>query len=207
MFKTREDAGRQLAKKLEMYRDKDAVILALPRGGVVTGYAIAHELHLPLDIIVIRKIGHPANPEYAICAINEEGRFLCNESEYSSINKKWLEKETMKQKEEALRRFKIYKAGKAVMNVKGRIAIIVDDGIATGLTMRLAVMVVKAQKPKHIIIAVPVAPTEAVTRLEQEVDALITLLPPEDFAGSVGAHYQEFEQVKDEEVIRLLKGY
>lgn len=205
MLKNREEAGKQLAEKLSQYQDKDAVVLALPRGGVVTGYEIAKKLNLPLDIVVTRKIGHPNNPEYAICAVSENGTLLCNELERAPINKRWLAEEIEKQKEEALRRLTVYRGGKSPIKIRGRAVIIVDDGIATGLSMRLAVALVKSQKPKRTVVAVPVAPREVIEQLENEVDEIVVLLPSSEFVGAVGAHYQEFEQVEDKEVIHLLQ--
>ena len=110
MFQNREDAGQQLAKRLERYRGTDTVVLALPRGGVVVGYKIAQALGLPLDIVVTRKIGHPANPEYAICAVDEKGTLLCDEAERELVNKDWLEKEVERQREEAERRVRAYRS-------------------------------------------------------------------------------------------------
>ncbi|MEK7087870.1 MAG: phosphoribosyltransferase family protein [Patescibacteria group bacterium] len=205
MFANREDAGRQLAERLERYRGEDAVVLALPRGGVVVGYEIARVLHCPLDIIAVRKIGHPNNPEYAICATDEKGTLLCNEEEWKRVDKRWLTEETERERREAARRLKVYRGDKKPTELGGKTAIITDDGIATGLTMRLAVAAVKAQAPKRIVVAVPVAPAEVVRDLSREIDELIVLLPPEEFLGAVGAHYAAFEQVQDAEVIRLLR--
>ena len=205
MFQNREDAGQQLAKRLERYRGIDAVVLALPRGGVVVGHEIAQALGLPLDIVVTRKIGHPANPEYAICAVDEKGTLLCDEAERELVNKDWLEKEVERQREEAERRVRAYRGKEEPVGIKGKTAIIADDGIATGLTMRLAVRAVQAQGPARVIVAVPVAPSEIVQKLKREVDELVVLLPLEEFAGAVGAHYKEFKQVEDETVIRLLQ--
>ena len=205
MFQNREDAGQQLAKMLERYRDTDAVVLALPRGGVVVGYEIAQALGLLLDIVVTRKIGHPSDPEYAICAVDEKGTLLCDEAGRESVGKEWLKGEAERQREEAERRVRAYRGKEEPANIKGKTVIIADDGIATGLTMRLAVMAVKAGMPKRVVVAVPVAPSEIVQKLKREVDELIVLLPPEEFAGAVGAHYQEFKQVEDETVIRLLQ--
>lgn len=206
MFKDRNYAGRQLAKKLEKYRATDAVVLALPRGGVVTGYEVARKLKLPLDIVTVRKIGHPENSEYAIGAVDEHGMTLWNEPEISELDLTWLGEETQKQRVEALRRAKLYRGRRKPRALKDKIAILVDDGIATSLTMRLAVRVVKAQKPKQVIVAVPVAPPESVNALKKEgADNVIVLEPPERYLGAVGAHYTRFEQVEDDEVIRLLR--
>ncbi len=204
-FKNRKDAGQQLAKRLAQYRGTDSVVLALPRGGVVVGHEIAQALGLPLDIVVTRKIGHPTNPEYAICAVDEKGTLLCDEAERESVGKEWLKEEAERQREEAERRVRAYRGKKETANIKGKTVLIIDDGIATGLTMRLAVMAVKAEMPKRVVVAVPVAPSGIVQKLKREVDELIVLLPPEEFAGAVGAHYQEFKQVEDDTVIRLLQ--
>ena len=206
MFKDRSDAGYQLAEKLTPYRGKDAVVLALPRGGVVTGYEIARALSLPLDIIAVRKVGAPGNPEYAIGAVDADGTALLNNAETATIDRVWLAGEIQTEEKEARRRARVYRAGKRPLGIAGKTALIVDDGIATGLTMRLAVRAAKAKKAKRIIVAVPVAPPEAVRALKDEgADKGIVLEPPEGFLGAVGAHYVRFEQVEDAEVIRLLR--
>ena len=205
MFADRKEAGQKLAEKLLRYRGKDAVVLALPRGGVVVGYEIAKALKLPLDIVVTRKIGHPNNPEYAIGAVDENGALLLNEAECRLIEKEWLKNEVEKQKNEASRRIRVYRGGREPSEIKGKTAIITDDGIATGLSMRLAIKVVKEGKPERIIVAVPVAPYEITNELKNNVDELIVLLPPKEFGGAVGAHYKSFEQVPGAEVVRLLE--
>ena len=204
-FKNREEAGRALAEALAPYRGRKAVVFALPRGGVVVGYEVAHSLGVPLDVVVTRKIGHPHNSEYAICATDEKGTLLCDESETRLVDQDWLNKEVERQRKEAERRIKVYRGGKKPFQITNKVAIIIDDGIATGLTMRLAVKAVRKQKPSRIIIAVPVAPSDIVRELKREVDEVIVLEPPEDFMGAVGAHYQEFEQVEDAAVVRLLQ--
>jgi len=204
MFEDRIDAGKRLAENLTRYRDNDAVVLALPRGGVVVGYEIAMALHLPLDIVVTRKIGHPSNPEYAICAVDALGTLLCSEPESASVNQAWLKEKTNTEMKEAERRGLVYRAGKKPVDISGKVVIITDDGVATGLSLRLAIMAVKAQKPKRVVVAVPVAPSDVVSKIKREVDELIILEPPEDFRGAVGAHYRHFDQVEDEDVIRLM---
>lgn len=206
MFTDRQEAGKHLAKKLAPYRGKNAIVLALPRGGVVTGYEIAEALKLPLDIIAVRKIGHPSSPEYAVGAVDENGTTILNEMETATIDHAWLNEEIERQRAEAKRRSIVYRAGKKPISLKKKIVILADDGIATGLTARLAVRSVKAQKPEKIIVAVPVAPQESLEALKGEgADEVIALLPPEDFAGAVGAHYVQFDQVGDEEVVRLME--
>lgn len=204
MFKDRTDAGRQLAKELERYRDKDAVVIALPRGGVVLGYELSRALSLPLDIIITRKIGHPSSPEYAIGVVDEHGMNIFNTGEVDSVDRQWLRQEIREQKEEAHRRSVLYRKGRKPLGLAGKIVIIVDDGIATGYTMQLAVRVVKQQQPQKVVVAVPVAPPEAISLLSKEVDEVIVLESPETFQGAVGSHYAEFEQVDDDEVIRLM---
>ncbi len=205
MFKDRKDAGVQLAERLAQYRAGDAVVLALPRGGVVTGYEVARALKLPLDIVVVRKVGHPFSPEYAICATDEKGTLLCNEREAASVDQAWLEAEIERQKQEALRRIAAYRGKREPEPLAGKTAIIVDDGVATGLTMRLAIAAVKVQNPARVVVAVPVASAEAVRDIMQAADQLVLLESPENFLSAVGAHYEEFEQIEDDEVIRLLK--
>lgn len=205
MFKNRVEAGRKLAQKLEAYRGKDALVFALPRGGVVLGFEIARALSLPLDIIATRKIGHPSNPEYAIGAVDESGMTILNQAEIGSVGKQWLQEEIEKQEAEAKRRSALYRKDEKHFDIRGKVAIITDDGIATGFTMRLAVKAVKNERPEKIVVAVPVAPAESIRELKEEgADEVVVLEPPEGFMGAVGAHYQEFEQVDDEEVVRLL---
>lgn len=205
-FTDRQEAGRLIAEKLSKYRGQDAVVLVLPRGGVVTGYEIAKELSLPLDIIAVRKIGHPMAPEYAIGAVGESGEKILNETETASVDQVWLKEEIAREEKEARRRGVVYREGRKALEIAGKTVIIVDDGIATGLTMRFAVRFAKARKPEKIIVAVPVAPEEALRTLKDEgVDEIVALLPPEEFLGSVGAHYLSFDQVEDEEVIRLMR--
>ena len=157
MFKDRKEAGQLLAKALAKYKNDRVVVLALPRGGVVVGYEVARALKFPLDIIVTRKIGHPDNPEYAICAVDEKGLLLCNEAEAKSVDPSWLREEIAGQKKEAERRVTLYRGKRKMEEIGDKVAIIIDDGIATGLTMRLAVRAIKIQNPKKIIVAVPVA--------------------------------------------------
>jgi putative phosphoribosyl transferase len=206
MFQNRADAGAQLAKKLLRYKGTRAVVLALPRGGVVTGYEIAKALSLPLDIVAVRKIGHPASPEYAIGAVNENGAIILNETEAAAVDRRWLADETKRQQEEAKRRSVAYRAGRVPLILAGTTAILVDDGVATGLTMRLAIRSVKVHKPARVVVAIPVAPPGMARVLKAEgADDILVLEPPEDFMGAVGAHYTRFEQVEDDEVIRLMR--
>ncbi len=205
-FKDRIDAGKKLAEAVLKYKGiRNAVVYALPRGGVVIGKEVAEKLGCPLDTLIIKKIGHPSFKEYAIGAASENGNAVFNEIELQNIDKKWLEKEIEKKKAEAKSRRELYSKDKQPINPEGKIAIIVDDGIATGLTMSAAIKEIKSNKPKKIIVAVPVAPKEIVDSMRKEVDEFISLSVPEVFLGAVGAYYDNFDQVSDREVLTLLR--
>lgn len=205
MFTDRTQAGQMLARELSKYRGEGTIVLALPRGGVPVGVEIARELGCPLDIVSIRKIGHPDNPEFALCVVDEEGTFICGSKEHELLRSEWILRESERQQAEAKRRSILYRGERRPADVEGKTVIIVDDGIATGLTMQLAARIVREQRPHEIIVAVPAAPPEAVVMLEKEADEAIILDPPEEFRGAVGAHYEDFPQVSDEEVIRTLE--
>jgi predicted phosphoribosyltransferase len=204
-FANRKDAGSRLAENLARYRGENAVVLALPRGGVVLGYEVARALDIPLDIVVVRKIGHPINLEYAIGAVDEKGSSFYNGTETKSLDQDWLKQETLRQKNEALRRIKLYRGGRKKEEINGKTVILVDDGIATGFTIRAAIKSVRKEKPKELIIAIPVAPHEIIKELCKEADMVVVLDDTEDYLGAVGAYYDYFPQVSDEEVIELLK--
>ena len=206
MFTDRHEAGKKLAEKLVQYQGTDAVVFALPRGGVVVGYDVAKALALPLDRIAVRKIGHPLTPEYAIGVVDEHGATIFNEAEKRAANPEWLAKEIEAQKNEAQRRSATYRGTRPLYAIAGKTAIIVDDGIATGLTMRLAVRAMKQRSAGKIVVAVPLAPPESLQALKNEgADEIVVLESPRDFLGAIGLHYVEFYQVEDDEVIKLLQ--
>ncbi|OGI22146.1 MAG: hypothetical protein A2808_03940 [Candidatus Moranbacteria bacterium RIFCSPHIGHO2_01_FULL_55_24] len=205
VFADRQEAGKLLAKKLAEYRGTDAVIIALPRGGVVTGAEVARALHLPLDIAVVRKIGHPQNPEYAICVTDEKGISICNEAEARAVDQDWLKEEIERQRKEAERRIAAYRGKEKRRELGGKTVIVVDDGIATGLTMRGALLAIRKEHPKKLVVAVPAAPYDAELALREEVDSIVILEDTRHYLGAVGAYYDDFPQVSDEEVIDLLK--
>jgi len=180
--------------------------LALPRGGVVTAFEIAKELNLPLDLVVPRKIGAPDNEEYAIGAITETGEGIFNQEAIDTLGvpQEYLDKKVADEKEEAQRRLKTYRQDRPILNLKNKTVIIVDDGIATGLTMRAAIKSVKEKKAKEIIVAVPVSAQDSLKTINKEVDKTICLDAPL-FFGAVGAFYEDFGQTTDEEVIDLMK--
>ena len=201
------EAGQKLAKTLGKFKDtEDTIILALPRGGVVVGAEVARELNLPLDIVVPRKIGAPANPEFAIGAITETGVGIFEEMIIGAygITESYLQNEIKKEKAEAERRLKLYRGTRSPLDLKNKTVILVDDGLATGLTMRAAVKSVKKYSAEKIVVAIPVTSPEAAELVKKEVDEIIYLEAPA-FFGAVGSFYQEFGQTTDDEVVNLLK--
>jgi putative phosphoribosyl transferase len=207
MFNDRRDAGVHLASRLEEYKGQTGVlVLALPRGGVATGYEIAHYLKVPLDIVIVRKIGFPGQPELAIGAVSETGRVVLNESIISmyGVSKDYVEREVSQQKKEISRRAELYRKGKRLPSLEGKTIILVDDGVATGATMKAAIITLKEEKLKKLIVALPVAPAGMADEIEQMANTLICIETPFDFMA-VGAYYHDFTQVSDEEVIDLLK--
>lgn len=207
IFKDRIEAGQKLAKALKKYkRQKDTIILALPRGGVVTGFEVARALDLPLDLVVPRKIGAPGNPEFAIGAITEEGEGIFNEEVIRDyrISKEYINRIVEEEKKEAQRRLKAYRGDRPPLDLKDKTIIIVDDGIATGLTMRAAIKSCKKKDPKKIVVAVPCGAKDSIDQIKKEADEVICLHAP-IFFGAVGAFYREFPQTTDEEVIEIIK--
>ncbi len=204
-FRDRVDAGQQLAGLLGKYKNQNAVVYALPRGGVPVAMEVARVLNCPLDLIIVRKIGHPTNPEYALGALAEEGFLVVNEEELARVDPKWFKTEMEKQKQEARRRRELYLQGRKPIPATGKIAIIVDDGIATGSTMLVAVKKVKREKPAKMVVAVAVSPKDTAQRFAKEVDEFVAVTIPEIFWGAIGYYYDDFSQVSDEEVMALLK--
>jgi putative phosphoribosyl transferase len=200
-FQDRSEAGKRLASALEKYRDSDALVLALPRGGVVIGFEVSSALALPMDVAITRKIGAPGNPEYALGAISESGDVQLNETEltYFRIPASYIQEEIDRQRREIERRRQMYRGGAEALPLGGRQVIIVDDGIATGFTIFATVRAAQKQSPEKIIVAVPVAPPSTVRALEREVDEVVALDTPEPFMA-VGAWYENFDQVSDDEV-------
>jgi len=204
-FRDRVDAGQKLAARLEKYKNQDAVVYALPRGGVPVAKEIARRLQCPLDLVIIRKIGHPGNPEYALGAITENGWLVVDEEDLAKVDKDWFEAEKNKQLQEAKRRRELYLKGKEPVSAAGKIAILVDDGIATGSTMLVAVKKIKQENPKKVVVAVAVSPKETARRFEGEVDEFVAATIPDIFWGAIGYYYDDFTQVSDEEVMAMLQ--
>ncbi|HEU5339589.1 MAG TPA: phosphoribosyltransferase family protein [Sulfuricaulis sp.] len=204
-FRDRVDAGKQLAPALKKYQKHEGVVYALPRGGVVLGVEVARALGMSLDLLIPRKIGHPLQPEYAICAVVENGELVCNQQEVARVDPEWFRQEVEAERGEARRRRELYLGGRKPTPVEGKTAIIVDDGIATGLTMEVSIRDARRRRPKHLVVAVPVAPADTVERLSREVDEFMVLDASPFYLGAVGAYYDRFLQVTDEEVIALLR--
>lgn len=207
MFKNREDAAKKLAKKLEWLKKENPIILAIPRGGVVTGNVIASELGCKLDIIVSRKVGAPDNPELAIGAVLHDGSYFPNERITIMLNvpQNYINQEIALQMKEIERRLIRFRGSKEY-NLEGRTVVLVDDGVATGATMFVAALWVKKQKPKKLIIAAPVGAKETVDNLGEVADKVVVLHSPV-FFNAVGEFYQEFNQVDDYEVQEIMSRY
>ena len=206
IFQNREEAGHRLAQALKQYRDDpDAVILALPRGGVAVAYAMSVDLHLPLDVFITRKIGVPGNPEYALGAISETGNLYLNAEAVTAFQLSDAEIEALAnvQREEMLRRQRLYRRGRSPRALKDRLVIVVDDGIATGATFFASVAAIRREQPRFLVAAVPVGPLEVIERARAMVDELAVLATPAQL-WSVGGHYADFRQVSDNEVIKYL---
>ena len=207
MFQDRFDAGRSLASKLShLAHRSDVVVLALPRGGVPVAYEVARALNAPLDIFVVRKLGLPGYAELAMGAIASGGVRVLNEGlvRELAITEDVIDAVVAKEERELERRERQYRDGRPPIEVEGRTVIIVDDGLATGSSMRVAALALKNRKPAHVVVAVPVAARETCAEFESEVDQVICAATPEPF-WAVGQWYRDFSQTSDEEVRELLR--
>lgn len=206
MFRNRSEAGQLLARKLAHYADsRDTMVLALPRGGVPVASEIARQLHLPLDILLVRKLGAPGQPELAMGAIAANGIRVLDRAmmRQLSVTEDELASTIREEEEELRRREQIYQHCRAGVTIRGWNVILVDDGIATGATMLAAVQVLQSQQAGRIVAAVPVAPPHAQREIQAVAQEFVCLLLSEHFPA-VGAFYRDFSQVSDEEVCRLL---
>lgn len=209
LFKDRQHAGKLVANLLEKYRDdSNTIIFGLPRGGVVLAYEVAKHLKLPLDIICARKIGAPYNPEFGVGAITESGESFIDEEviDRLDISPEYLQNEIKKESKEAARRLAIYRKDRPLAQLKDKTVILIDDGIATGATMKAAIKTLQARKTKKIVVAVPVAAPETLEEIRSMVDEVICLAAPV-FFQAVGQFYENFSQTTDQEVIQLLEHY
>lgn len=202
MFSDRIDAGRQLARVLARFADSpDAVVLGVPRGGVVVAAEVARALRLPLDVVVASKVGAPGNPEYAAGAVAPDGVVTANER--GGFTADDLSAYAQPVHAKIARRLEAFRNGRSELHVSGKVALVVDDGIATGLTTRAAVEYLRRRGAARVIIAVPVSPPDSKRMLEAVADEVIALQTPGDF-WAVGQFYQRFDQTEDAEVVRLL---
>lgn len=204
MFRDREDAAVQIAERLAHFRGDKPIVLAIPRGGVPMGRIVADQLEGELDIVLVHKLGAPGNPEYAIGSVDESGHVeLTPAARQYAIKQSYIDNERERQLENIRQRRKRY--GRPPVDAKGRVAILVDDGIATGSTLLAAIRFIKAQKPSKLVVGVGVAPPETAMRISKKVDEMVCLQTPDSFMA-VGQFFVDFRQVSDEEVIAALGG-
>ena len=205
LFRNRRDAGQRLAERLTSYRHQHPVVLALPRGGVPVAFEVARELGAPLDVIVVRKLGVPFQPELGMGAVGENGVRVLNENvmRLAGVGKDELDNVEARERAEVEVRARRFRGDRAPVPLAGRTAIIVDDGIATGGTARAALRVARAHGAAQVVLAVPVAPCDSVRQLSQDADEVICVATPEPFLG-VGQFYDDFTQVPDDQVVALL---
>ncbi len=208
MFRNREDAGHQLAQRLRDREFHDPLVLAIPRGGVVTGAVLARELGADLDVVLSRKLRAPGQPELAIGAISEDGQVYLNHHAKGFLDTltDYLARECRHQLAEIARRRKLFRAARPPARVAGRSAIVTDDGIATGATMVAALQAVRDQRPRELIAAVPVASPGRLAEVRRWCDDVVCLLAPDEF-WAVGQFYADFTQVEDEEAVELLRQF
>lgn len=206
IFLDRTDAGQRLAALLERYRGQDVVVLGLPRGGVPVAYEVARALEAPLDVWVSRKLGVPYQPELGMGAIAEGGGLYLNPAVIEAVEATPDELEAViaRERKELERRVQRFRQGRPPPQVKGRTVIVVDDGIATGGTVRAALDALKRLEPAHIVLAVPVAPVESARAFAGDVDEVVAAQTP-DLMWSIGGFYQDFRQTSDDEVATLLE--
>jgi putative phosphoribosyl transferase len=207
IFQDRRDAGRQLAEALQRFAEVDPVILALPRGGVPVGFEVASVLAAPLDVVLVRKIGVPGHEELALGAVVDGAnpQLVLNEEivRLAAPKDGYIETEEKRQLAEIERQHHLYRGDKPPTDVSGRTAIVIDDGIATGATVKAALLGIARSKPRRLVLAVPVAPPDTIDDLSTACDEIVCLQSPDPFYA-VGAHYVDFSPTSDDEVVRLL---
>lgn len=203
IFKDRDEAARLLAERLERWKGQRPLVLAVPRGAVPMGRVIADVLGGDLDVVLVRKLGAPGNPEFALGAVDERGEVYLNAYATAWASREFLDAEAAREKRTIAARRAQYTPVRSPLDPKGRVCIVVDDGIATGATLIAALRAVRTRKPQRLIAAVGVAPPDTLARLEGEADEVVCLHAPEYF-GAVGQFFADFSQVEDDEVVKLL---
>ncbi|MEM3382720.1 MAG: phosphoribosyltransferase [Nitrososphaerales archaeon] len=208
MFKNRLEAGKILAEALSEYKNKDTIVLAIPRGGVVVAYEVAKALNAPLDLIIPRKIGAPDQPELAIGAVTEDGTTILNQDIIQNLKvpEEYIKAEVKRQLEEIERRIKKYLGDKPRIPIRGKIVILIDDGVATGATIKAAIASIRKREPALIVLAIPVGPKDTIRELRKYTDKVVCLMMPEPFFA-IGQFYENFDQISDEEVIQILNKF
>lgn len=207
LLRDRQEAGRLLADKLTSYRGRgDTIVLGLPRGGVVVAFEVAQALAAPLDVFLVRKLGAPGGEELAVGAIASGGVRVMNQEVVHALGLGQAQIEAIAAREQAElgRRERAYRGQSAPLDLAGKTVIVVDDGLATGASMRSALRSLQSHRPARLILAVPVAPRSTCTAIEREVDEAVCLMTPEPFYA-IGQWYLDFAQISDEEVVRLLR--
>jgi len=205
LFSDRVDAGKKLAKALERFKGSDVVILGIPRGGVVVANEVAETLGAPLDVVVTRKIEAPGEPEYGLGAVTQDGEVILDRKAVESLgaSSEYLDDQVRKKRREVKERMEGLRSDKPYPSLEGKVVIIVDDGIATGSSVGAAVMSVRKRRPKDVIVAVPVAPRDALEALREDGTKVVCLETPGSFLA-IGEFYSDFNQVEDVEVKRIL---
>jgi putative phosphoribosyl transferase len=206
LFYDRTDAGRRLAKLLKRRIQGPCIVLAIPRGGVVVGYEVAKELGCPLDVVISRKVGAPAQPELAVGAVAEDGVVFVDEeiAGLVGVSRDYVERRAREELREVRRRAEEYRGGREMPDLSGKTVILVDDGLATGLTMMAAVHMARNKGAEKVVVAVPVSPLETVAKLRRHADEVICLETPTNFYA-IGQFYERFDQLTDEETNSILR--
>jgi predicted phosphoribosyltransferase len=200
LLNDRKEAGILLSERLKKYQNSNTVILAVPRGGVPVGYEIAKRLHLQMDIVLSKKIGHPNNKEYAIGAVSMNSMTL---KEHPEVPQRYIEDEVIRLRKLLKEKYELYMGNREPIDIRGKNVIVVDDGIATGNTLLASISMLRKKEPAKIIVAVPVLPADVVPIFQRNTDEFVYLIAAQYFRG-VGGFYEQFDQVEDEEVIRML---